>query len=205
MSQRMHLCNNVRSSYIQDPDILDWINKVFKLPNLSSGKISVLRPMQERKLNSFEINFDFGFDFDYSSSLVIQSKRMKIRNSIYHSKDYNRVGPKTANYIISFHSNNLICYGIIYYFLKISTNIFIAVKELKKTSNLFDNLGARTSMEIIRIRNTGIFNQYYCNCIELDTLIFIHSSQVINKCLAKRNNDNYIEALSQLEVITPHD
>ena len=114
MSQRMHLCKNVRSSYIQDPDILDWINKVFKLPNLSSGKISVLRPMQERKLNSFEINFDFGFD--YSSSLVIQSKRMKIRNSIYHSKDYNRVGPKTANYIISFHSNNLICYGIIYYF-----------------------------------------------------------------------------------------
>ena len=41
--------------------------------------------------------------------------------------------------------------------------------------------------------------------VELDNLICIHSSQVINKCLAKRNSDNYIEALSQLEVITPHD
>ena len=103
----------MRDSCIQDPDVLAWINNAFKIKEFSKNKISVLHPMQEPK-----INYPFGFDFEFSS-LILQSKRLKIGNSIYHSIDYKRFGPKTANYIISFRSKNLIRFGVIYYFLQI--------------------------------------------------------------------------------------
>ena len=69
---------------------------------------------------------------------------------------------------------------------------------------MYSNIGVRTSVALTNIRNTGLFDKYFCDCIEINDLFFIHSSQVKSKCLGKLNN-NKIESLSELELINPHD
>ena len=43
----------------------------------------------------------------------------------------NKCGPRTANYFISFKTNNDIAYALIKYFYKYENDIFLAVNILK--------------------------------------------------------------------------
>ena len=113
-------------------------------------------------------------------------------SKIFHSLDYNRVGSKCCNYIISYKVNNLTHYGIIKYFLKTSNLTFVVLKELIIFSNLYENIGARTNVELTYLRNQGAFNRFYCYCQEINNSIIINYKQIITKCIAtKLDNNNY--------------
>ena len=102
-----------------------------------------------------------------------------------------KVGPRKSNYIIAYIHQNRTNYGIIKYFLQIREENYLAINNLKIISNLYENIGARTNVLLTNLRNTGAFDLYYCDCHEIENLIFIHWSQVIAKCIAIKNSDGH--------------
>ena len=58
----------------------------------------------------------------------------------------NKCGPRTANYFISFKTNNDIAYALIKYFYKYENNIFLAVNIIKMSDHIYKNLTRPNSL-----------------------------------------------------------
>ena len=203
MTNRFFLFNQISKRNITDHFVLDWINAQFGL-RFFDEKIKLLDPKQRfmtEEESSFNLALNFDLDFNYFNDPICTSHRLKFGSKIYHSQDYNPVSRKNCNYVISFKQTNLTCYGLIKYFFKASDEIFVAINELKIVGNLYDNLGARTNVEITNLRNCGAFKRFFCYCKEINNLIIIHSSVIITKCIATKVDDSsycvseYVELL----------
>jgi hypothetical protein len=133
-----------------------------------------------------DFHLEFDIDFNCYSNPILTSKRLKFGSKIFHSQDYSRIGPKKCNFIISYKSFDSTQYGIIKYFLQIHSEIFVALNNLSIINNLYEKLGARTTVELKNLRDQGSFDKFFCYCIESEKLIFIHSKTIISKCIAKR-------------------
>lgn len=185
MTNRFFLCNQLCQQNINDSFVVEWIQSQFNLKQFNDSKISLLDSKQcflSKLESSFNLHCDL--DFNYFINPIFTSQRLKIGSKIFQSQDYKKVGPKKCNHIISFKFNNSTHYGIIKYFLKISTEIFLAINELKVFGNLYEKLGARTSVELTNLRNQGAFSRFFCYCKEIDNFNIIHSSLVVSKCIA---------------------
>jgi hypothetical protein len=196
MTNRFFLFNKLTQNNINDEYVIDWINKSFSLHMINNtSKVSQLGKRETRSLNEYETCFtfdeNFDMDFNFFSSPITTSQRLKIGSFIFHSQDYSKVGPRKSNYIIAYSHQNRTNYGIIKYFLQIREENYLAINNLKIISNLYENIGARTNVLLTNLRNTGAFDLYFCDCHEIENLIFIHWSQVIAKCIAIKNSDGH--------------
>ena len=202
MVNRYFNFNQLLYQKLKNEQIIEYVRSAFGLEVFNEKeKVSLLNPSQ-RIMNDFEASFDFGFDFDFDFNFfrnpISVSNRLKIGSQIFHSQDYSRVGPRTSNYIISYQQGSFTKYGVIKYFLKIRNEIFVAINTLQIFGSLYENTGARTSVCLTNLRNEGAFDKYFCDCRVEENLIFIHSSQVKTKCIAKRTNSTTF-CLSELE------
>ena len=191
MTNRFFLFNQISQKNISDSFVLKWISSQFSLNQFNGSKIILLEPKQRlmsQLESSFNLQLNFNLDFNCYTNLIFSSHRLKIGSRIYHSQDYDKVGPKKCNFIISFKKNNSIHYGIINYFLKVTSEIFVALNELKIVGNLYENIGARTSVEITKLRNNGAFNRFFCYCQKTDTFTIIHSRFILTKCIVFKHD-----------------
>ena len=195
MTNRFFLFNQFSKKKISDSYVFQWISSQFSLNQISGNKTNLLEPKQRLMSeieSSFNLHLNFDIDFNSYTNPIFSSRRIKLGGRIFHCKDYDRVGPKKCNFIISFKQNNSIQYGIIDYFLKVSSEIFVALNELKVVGNLYENIGARTSVEITNLRNNGAFNRFFCYCQKTDKFSIIHSRFIITKCIVfKQDALNY--------------
>ena len=127
--------------------------------------------------------FNFDFDFSFYSNPIIVGKRLQIKNSIFQSLDYNRVGKNRCNYAIRFKGDNLVNYGLIRYFLAVNGGIFIALNELVIKKNISDGFKGRSSNVLNELKKTGILNLYFCSVEISEKLIIIPENKVISKCI----------------------
>jgi hypothetical protein len=194
MTNRFFLFNKLCHKKITDQYVFEWLSLQFGLNKLNDCKVELIGQVQQYMSQRETLNFHLHFDLDFNifSNPVFTSNRFRMGSKIFHSLDYNRVGSKCCNYIISYKVNNLTHYGMIKYFLKTSNQTFVVLKELKIFSNLYENIGARTNVELTNLRNQGAFNCFFCYCQEINNSIIINYKQIITKCIAtKLDNSNY--------------
>ena len=154
----------------------DNLHKTVATHFQNNEKNCLLNP-SERCLNDYEASFNFGpdfdFDFNFFKNPILTSQRLKIGSQIFHSQDYARVGPRKSNFIISYKNQNATQYGLIKYFLQIKEELFVAINELKVCGNIYEKTGARTSVDLRNMRDRGAFDKYFCECREIEKLLFI--------------------------------
>ena len=163
-------------------------NKPCKWFNLdgkrNSNETRILNPRIQRAMIEKEMEFfNFDFDFSFYSNPIIVGKRLQIKNSIFQSLDYNRVGKNRCNYAIRFKGDNLVNYGLIRYFLAVNGGIFIALNELVIKKNISDGFKGRSSNVLNELKKTGILNLYFCSVEISEKLIIIPENKVISKCI----------------------
>lgn len=201
MIGRLFIFNEMLKENVKNVQIIDYVRTSFGLDFQNNEKNCLLNP-SERCLNDYEASFNFGpdfdFDFNFFKNPILTSQRLKIGSQIFHSQDYARVGPRKSNFIISYKNQNATQYGLIKYFLQIKEELFVAINELKVCGNIYEKTGARTSVDLRNMRDRGAFDKYFCECREIEKLLFIRSNQVIAKCIAQRL-DNNTYSLSELE------
>ena len=146
---------------------------------------SQLRIMNEKEKSFFE------FDANYLENPITIGNRLKIKNKIYESTLYKRIGKKYCNFAISYKNENLTNFGKILYFLKINENIYVAINDFKIINYSLGGIQGRLSNEMQSLKNSGIFNNLFFEVEIINETIFIRSDQIKSFCFLSKTYNTY--------------
>ena len=185
------MANQIESNNISDINVVSRLKTWFGLDsNRTINDTRLLSPVYQRNLIEEEMHFfNFDLDFNFFSNPITVGKRLQIKNTIYQSENYNRVGKNRCNYAIRFQGDNLVNYGVIKYFLIVNGGIFVALNELIIKNNIADGLKGRTSYILKELKKNGILNLYFSSVEISRNIIIISKDKIISKCIIRDLND----------------
>jgi hypothetical protein len=186
----LFLFNRLQSGEIQNTFLAKTFTEWYGLESgLTKNSTCLLEPNLQRFLNDEEFCL-FDFDFNFSVNPITVGQRLQIKNIIYHSKDYKRVGERRCNYVIRFKGEKNVNFGIIRYFFNMSGSIFVALNELNVKENITANIKGRTSIELTNLKRSGFLNRFFVKTELLNNLIFIAPTDIMSKCVVRQLSDN---------------
>jgi hypothetical protein len=185
------MLHQIERHSITDSNVSLRLQKWFNLDAKKNvNETRILNPKTQRNLIEQEMGFfNFDFDFNFFSNPILIGKRLQVKNVIYHSEDYNRVGKNRCNYAIRFKGESLVNYGVIKYFLLVNEGIFIALNELIIKSSIADGFRGRGSNVLNELKRTGILNLFFCFAEKSEKIIIISKDKIISKCVIQELND----------------
>jgi hypothetical protein len=142
----------------------------------------------------------FDFDFNYFINPITVGLRLEVIYIVYHSEDYNRVGPRRCNYVVRFKGENLVNYGLIKYFFKVNGAFFVALNELEIIENITNKIKGRACEALMSLKNSGSLNRFFSVVQLKNRLIFISPMEILTKCVvSKESNGKFLISQFDLE------
>ena len=127
---QLFMINQLKTNQIESVSLSRRLSEWFNIESnqSNSNETCVLNPTFERLVSSIELE-NFEFDYNYLETPITIAQRLQIKNVIYQSQSYDRVGQRRCNYAIRFKGDLKVNFGLINYFLVINGMHFLAVYE----------------------------------------------------------------------------
>ena len=124
------------------------------------------------------------------------SNRLLFEHKIYHSKNYTRTGDKRSDYVVKYaKDDSTFSFASICYFVQLKELILIAVNELIIDDFILSKTKGLLSTSLMRLKNKGLFLDYFFHVKITEDLTFITADQILSKCiLFKKDKLNLIVA-----------
>ncbi len=192
--------NQAQTNTIQNSYVASVLNDWFGFEMTSTKEtINILTPISQRNLNDIEMEA-FDFDFNYFINPITVGLRLEVKYIVYHSEDYNRVGPRRCNYVVRFKGERLVNYGLIKYFFKVNGAFFVALNELEILENITDKIKGRACGALMSLKNSGSLNRFFSVAQLKNRLIFISPLEILTKCVvSKESNGKFLISQFDLE------
>ena len=204
MRNRVFLFAKLRTDPFASDNLSTLMQKWFPVyvPTATTPN-GMLDPVTYRPLNEYELNF-FDLDFSFNTNVSV-SHRFCSAHVKYHSIQYSRLGPKSSDYAIKFAENETnFSFAMISYVLQLEDILLVAAHELSIQNFILHNIKGLMVAALLRLKNKGVFCDFFFHVKLSEKLIFIPVEHIISKCvLLKQDRLNYI--IAEFSSHTEHD
>ena len=96
-------------------------------------------------------------------------------------------------------------FGKIKYFVKINNLVLVAVCNFNIVGKSITKIDGRTSIALIRLKNSGVFNQFFAEVIETKELNYIEISSFGSECILGYTKNANIYLISEFIIDIEHE
>ena len=83
--------------------------------------------------------------------------------------------------------------------------VLVAVCNFNIVGKSITKIDGRTSIALIRLKNSGVFNQFFAEVIETNELNYIEISSLVSKCILGHTKNSNIYLISEFNIDNEHE